>query len=109
VSEACLLHNSVVFALQERVAKHPCSSWWLRMAAASEASLIKTWSEFGRIWGHVIRGELGQGVVCRRFDWFGGLCAEVVVGEQRRSALRFMLCAVAAAAAGVAAFGAVAE
>jgi hypothetical protein len=79
------------------------------MAAASEASLIKTWSEFGRIWGHVIRGELGQGVVCRRFDWFGGLCAEVVVGEQRRAALRFLLCAVAAAAAGLGAFSAVAE
>lgn len=69
------------------------------MAAATEASLIKTWSELGRIWGHAIRGELLQGVVCRRFDWFGGLCAEVVAAEQRRSALRFVVCAVLAAAA----------
>lgn len=82
--------------------KHPCSSWYLRAAAATEASLIKNWSEVGRLCGLAARGELRPGVLCRRFDWFGGLSEQVVAAEQRRAGWRFLLCA---AAAGVAVAG----
>lgn len=84
------------------MSKHPCSSWWLRAAAALEASLIKTWSECGRLWGLKNRGELLQGTVCRRFDWFGGLCAEIVAAEQRSAACRFLVCSAAAVGAAAA-------
>lgn len=72
------------------------------MAAAFEASLIKTWSEFGRLCGNAARGELVMGVVCRHFDWFGGLSTKVVAGERWKGAVRFMACATAAAAAAAA-------
>lgn len=105
-----LLDWSVVVArsadcVQERTAKHPCSSWYLRAAAAAEASLIKTWSEVGRLCGLFARGELQTGVLCRHFDWFGGLSGQVVAAEQWRAGCRFLLCASAAAAVGVAAAG----
>lgn len=67
-----------------------------------EASLIKTWSECGRLWGLMSRGELLQGTLCRRFDWFGGLCAEIVAAEQRSAVRRFLVCGAAAVAAAAA-------
>jgi hypothetical protein len=69
-----------------------------------EASLIKTWSECGRLWGLMSRVELLQGTLCRRFDSFGGLRAEIVAAEQRNALCRFLVCGTAAvdAAAAVA-------
>jgi hypothetical protein len=93
-----------VQCLQERVTKHPCSSWWLRLAAAFEGSLIKTWSEFGRLCGHAARRELLTGVICRRFDWFGGLSVEIVAGEKWKGGAKFVACAAAAAAVALAVF-----
>lgn len=82
--------------------KHPCSTPLLRIAAAAEASLIKTWSECGRLWGLWKRGELMQGVVvCRRFDWFGGLCGPVVAAEQKWAAVRFGVCCAVAVVSAV--------
>lgn len=84
--------------LQQRRSQHPCV-WWLRPLAACEASLIKSISEAGRIWGHARRGRLSANV-CRRWDWFCGLQPGVVRAEQRRALLR---CAVLLAAAVLAA------
>jgi hypothetical protein len=81
----------------ERVAQHPASSWGLRAAAAVEASLIKSVSEAGRLWGHLIRGEPLALVVCRRFDWFCGLSPAIVAGERVHAGVRFGLCCIAAA------------
>jgi len=93
----------LLVAMQERVMKHPCNSWWLRTAAAVEASLIKTWSECGRLWGLWRRQELLKGTVCRRFDWFGGLSAQIVAAERQRALWRFMVCGGAAFGVAVAA------
>lgn len=90
-------------AMQERVIKHSCNSWWLRTAAAVEASLIKTWSECGRLYGLWSRRELLKGTICRRFDWFGGLSAQIVAAEQRSALWRFTVCGGAALGVGAAA------
>lgn len=95
----CVLPN-----LQKRVARHPCSSRWLRAAASAEASLIKTWSECGRLWGLIRRGEMAQGFL-RRFDWFCGLDAGIVVGEQRWAAWRCLVCTAIAVVAAAAVVG----
>jgi hypothetical protein len=85
--------------VQVRTAKHTCSCW-LRAAAAVEASLIKSWSEVGRLWGLWLRGELLTGV-CRRFDWFCGLSQDVVQQEQLRGMIRFATCTIISAAAAI--------
>lgn len=102
-----VLHVCRDAPLQERRIKHPCSSGWMRAAAATEASLIKSLSEAGRLWGLARRRELPR-QLCVRFDWFCGLSPEVVAGEKRWAALRFGVCAACAAAAGLAVLAAAA-
>jgi hypothetical protein len=75
-----------------RTAKHPTATARLRVAAAAEASMIKTWSETGRLWGQLQRREMCYDVLFRRFDWFCGLSPAVVAGEQQRAWWRFLAC-----------------
>jgi hypothetical protein len=79
-----------------RRAKHPTASHFLRIAAAAEASLVKSWSETGRLWGHLQRGELSVSMLFSRFDWFCGLSPAVVAAEQQRAGWRFLACCVGA-------------
>lgn len=81
--------------MQVRIKKHPTSSHLLRVAASAEASLIKTWSETGGLWGLLSRAEL-QSSICRRFDWFCGQSGAVVAAEKHRAAARFLACCVGA-------------
>jgi hypothetical protein len=77
-----------------RTAKHPTESARLRLAAAAEASLIKTWSETGRLWGQLQRKEMCYSMLFSRFDWFCGLLPAVVAAEQQRAWWRFLACCV---------------
>lgn len=78
-------------SMQIRIAKHPCSSTIIRLAAATEASDIKTWSEAGRLWGLACRKELFH-CLFKRFDWFCGLSYEIVAAEKARGFWRFIAC-----------------
>ncbi|KAF6250336.1 hypothetical protein COO60DRAFT_894741 [Scenedesmus sp. NREL 46B-D3] len=75
-----------------RKAKHPTATPLLRVLAAAEASLIKTWSETGRLWGQLQRRELQLNTLLRRFDWFCGLSPAVVAAEKQRGGWRFLAC-----------------
>ncbi len=89
----CILRNC---CLASRHQQHPCV-WWLRPLAAAEAFVIVTLaSEGGRLVGHLKRGSWAS--LCSSFDWFCGSQPTVVVGEQRRSALRASICLAAACA-----------
>ncbi len=50
--------------------QHPCQPW-LRPLASAEASLIKAFSEAGRAWGQLERGQPWN--LLRSFDWFCGV------------------------------------
>lgn len=80
----------------ERRQHHPCAAW-LRPAAAAEAWVIKLASEAGRLCGHARRGAWRG--MCRSIDWFFGMDAGVVRGEQWRMAVRCAVCTAAAALA----------
>jgi hypothetical protein len=72
---------------QERRQQNPCTLWWLRPLAASEAFVVATcFSEAGRLVGHLKRRSWGS--LCRNFDWFCGSQPVVVAEEQRRAAVR---------------------
>ncbi|KAL4431746.1 hypothetical protein ABPG77_002962 [Micractinium sp. CCAP 211/92] len=89
----CILRNC---CLASRHQQHPCV-WWLRPLAAAEAFVIATLaSEGGRLVGHLKRGSWAS--LCSSFDWFCGSQPTVVVGEQRRAALRASICLAAAGA-----------
>jgi hypothetical protein len=81
--------------LAARRAQHPCA-WWLRPLAAAEAWLVVTFSEAGRMVGHLRRGSWGG--LARSFDWFCGGQPAVVAEERRRAAARMACCLVALAA-----------
>lgn len=89
----CILRNCCLASRREQ---HPCV-WWLRPLAAAEAFVIATLaSEGGRLVGHLKRGSWVS--LCCSFDWFCGSQPVVMVGEQRRAALRASTCLAAVCA-----------
>lgn len=78
--------------IQARLRLHPTEGpFWFRPLAASEANLIKTYSELGRMAGHYQRGGM-WGVIKHfghRFDWFLGVEAKIVRQEKKKARVCF--------------------
>jgi hypothetical protein len=96
-STTCRFHavqqNHPLPGMQERRRKHP-TAWWLRPLASVEATLLKTFSEAGRMAGLLSAGH--PRLLGSRFDWFGGMVPNVVRQEVARSVLRSVCHATAA-------------
>jgi len=74
--------------LDERSTLH--STTWI--LAVLESSLIRMWSEVGRLVGQLERGEVGAWTYGRRFDWFVSRIGHGPANHERRvSAERFWL------------------
>ena len=89
ISIALMLTDVImdISAIYPDTSKEGSCKGLIRLLACMESCLIKNINCFGRLFGHIQRGNLHN--FCLRFDWFCGLEKNVVVGEKVKAFWRF--------------------
>lgn len=62
-----------------------------KISSIIQCTMIRSCSEFGRLYGHLRRGKLISHGFCRRFNWFGHMWSGAANVEYDISVKRFLL------------------